>query len=540
MNYRNITSGDLIKDLQKLKSEYDKLMASYEEAVSAINQAEGNLLLSEEKFRKVFATNPDAMTINRFSDGMFVSVNDGFSRITGYAAEEIVGKTSVELNIWTSQTQRESVIKGLRADGKVQNLEGNFRQKNGSIRIGLFSATIINLDNIPHILSITRDITENRLSENALKENERLLQESQNIARLGSFVWDLSTGLWRSSRILDEIFGIDDSFTRSFEGWSNIVHPDWREIMINYVTDEVLGKYQKFDKEYQIIRPVDSQKRWVHGISELEFDKNGNPVKLIGTISDITARRQIEEDISKLNVSLEERVNERTSQLEDANRELQAFAYSVSHDLRTPLRAIEGFSRFIDENYRAKLDAEGQRIMGFIISNTQKMDKLITDILSLSRITGSEHKLSKVDMTRMVKSMFNEVASPETQKKLTFVVEELPPANADAVYLKQVWINLISNAVKFSSGSKKPEIVIGGYTERTNNIYYIKDNGVGFNQEYAHKLFGVFQRLHQADEFEGSGVGLAIVQRIIHRHGGKVWAEGKEGKGAIFYFSIPS
>jgi light-regulated signal transduction histidine kinase (bacteriophytochrome) len=136
--------------------------------------------------------------------------------------------------------------------------------------------------------------------------------------------------------------------------------------------------------------------------------------------------------------------------------------------------------------------------------------------------------------------MFNEVVSSEEQAKLTFIVEELPIARADAIYLKQVWINLISNSVKFSSVRKKPLIRIGGYTENENNIYYIEDNGVGFNQEYEHKLFGVFQRLHKVDEFEGSGVGLAIVKRIILRHGGKVWAKGKEGKGATFYFSIPA
>jgi light-regulated signal transduction histidine kinase (bacteriophytochrome) len=167
------------------------------------------------------------------------------------------------------------------------------------------------------------------------------------------------------------------------------------------------------------------------------------------------------------------------------------------------------------------------------------MDQLITDILSFSRVTRGEHKVSKVDMTKMALSMLNEVVSPETQEKISLIIEVLPEAFADSTFIKLVWINLISNAVKFSSGKKRPEIKIGGYTEDEFNIYYVKDNGVGFNPQYTHKLFGVFQRLHQADEFEGTGVGLAIVQRIIHRHGGKVWAEGKVEKGATFYFSLP-
>jgi light-regulated signal transduction histidine kinase (bacteriophytochrome) len=244
-------------------------------------------------------------------------------------------------------------------------------------------------------------------------------------------------------------------------------------------------------------------------------------------------------ELQELNARLEEHVKERTAELENANKELEAFSYSVSHDLRAPLRAIDGFSKFLVEDYGSKLDSEAKRLLGLVRINTQKMDKLITDILTLSRISRSEHKLALIDMTKMAKSMFNEVVSSEEQAKLTFIVEELPSAKADAIYLKQVWINLISNSVKFSSGRKKPVIRIGGYTENEHNIYFVEDNGVGFNQEYAHKLFGVFQRLHKTEEFEGTGVGLAIVQRIIKRHGGKVWAEGIEDKWAKFYFSLP-
>lgn len=539
MDYRNKTKEELIQELKDLNSKYKKLRSSGQKVISAKSIAEEKLLMSEEKFVKVFATNPDAMTINRFSDGRFVSANDGFFRITGYLPEDIAGKTSSDLNIWTRKSQREIITKNLRANGQIQNMEGNFRKKDGSIRVGLFSASIIHLDNVPHIISITRDITENRLAENALKENERLLRESQEIARLGSFVWDLTTGFWKSSKILDEIFGIDRDYIRSFEGWADIVHPDWRNTMIDYVTKEILGKFKKFDKEYLIIRKSDGQSRWVHGISELEFDRKGKPVKLTGTISDITELKIAENEVHELNVRLEERVNERTAQLEALNKELEAFSYSVSHDLRAPLRAIDGFSKFLSEDHGEKLDNEGKRLLGLIRSNTWKMDKLITDILRLSRISGSEHKLSEVDMTKMAKSMFYEVVSPELTAKLTFEVEELPLAMADATYMKQVWINLISNAVKFSSGKRNPHILIGGYAECATNVYFIKDNGAGFNQEYAHKLFGVFQRLHKTDEFEGTGVGLAIVKRIIHRHGGSVWAEGKINRGAIFYFSLP-
>jgi signal transduction histidine kinase len=238
-------------------------------------------------------------------------------------------------------------------------------------------------------------------------------------------------------------------------------------------------------------------------------------------------------------VQTEEELRLLNERLESLVKELEAFTYSVSHDLRAPLRAIDGFSKFILEDYENKLDSEGKRLLNLIRSNTQKMDQLITDLLALSRVTRSELNFSGIDMTQMAISTFKESAAPDVRNKLSFIIDPMPDAFGDPTFLKQVWVNLISNAVKFSSKKSKPVIKIGGRTENRFNIYYIKDNGAGFNPEYSHKLYGVFQRLHKTEEFEGTGVGLAIIQRIIHRHGGKVWAEGEEGKGATFYFSVP-
>jgi two-component system sensor histidine kinase/response regulator len=273
---------------------------------------------------------------------------------------------------------------------------------------------------------------------------------------------------------------------------------------------------------------------------DLEISKLATLNLLEDVKSEMENRRKAEEEILNLNKELENKVLERTSQLESANNELESFAYSVSHDLRAPLRAIDGFSKYVLDDYGKDLDANGKRLLSLIRTNTQKMDQLITDILALSRVSRSEHKLSKIDMTKMVISMYSECVNPENRTKLNFIINPLPETLGDATYLKQVWTNLISNAIKFSSKSNKPVIRVGGYTENGYNIYFIKDNGVGFNQEYAHKLYGVFQRLHKAEEFDGTGVGLAIVQRIILRHGGRVWAEGKQGEGATFYFSLPS
>jgi len=261
--------------------------------------------------------------------------------------------------------------------------------------------------------------------------------------------------------------------------------------------------------------------------------------EIVAVYADVTGRKKAEDEIKRLNAELEQRVIDRTAQLEAANKEMEAFSYSVSHDLRGPLRAIDGFSRILLEEYSDTLGAEGNRLLDIIRTNTRQMDTLITDLLAFSQVLKSALTVSRIDMTTMVNSMYHEIASPEVRQRFVFTVAPLPDGAGDPALLRQVWSNLLSNAVKFSMPGDEPRIEITGYTKKEMNIYSIRDNGVGFNPAYIHKLFGVFQRLHKTDEFEGTGVGLAIVQRIIHRHGGRVWAEGNINEGATFSFSLP-
>ncbi len=235
---------------------------------------------------------------------------------------------------------------------------------------------------------------------------------------------------------------------------------------------------------------------------------------------------------------LELRVHERTAELERANKELESFSYSVSHDLRAPLRAIDGFSRILAEDYMNNLDDEAKRLIGVVRDNTQRMGQLIDDLLNFSRISRQSVTPSRVDLANLADSIFYELTDDAQRKKIRFRVQKLPPALADASLMRQVFYNLIANALKFSSGRKVPEIEIGFTIEDRQTVYYIKDNGVGFDMQYAGKLFQIFQRLHTTDEFPGTGIGLSIVQRIITRHGGRIWAEAQEGKGATFYFTL--
>jgi signal transduction histidine kinase/ligand-binding sensor domain-containing protein len=238
------------------------------------------------------------------------------------------------------------------------------------------------------------------------------------------------------------------------------------------------------------------------------------------------------------NRELQQHVQERTVQYETVNKELEAFTYSVSHDLRAPLRAISGYTNTIVEDYGALLDDEGKRVCAVIFKQTQKMSRLIDDLLSFSRTSHGVLQASQIQMEPMVFSVFQEITTPESRERIDFQVSSLPPAVGDETMIHQVWVNLLSNAVKFSSKKERPVIEVDAQRDGQRIIYSVRDNGAGFDMQYADKLFGVFQRLHSEKEFEGTGVGLAIVQRLIHRHGGKIWAGSQPQQGATFYFTL--
>lgn len=232
-------------------------------------------------------------------------------------------------------------------------------------------------------------------------------------------------------------------------------------------------------------------------------------------------------------------IQEANKKLLAANKELESFSYSISHDLRAPLRAIDSFTRILIEDHAQRLDGEGRRMLGIVCSNAKNMGQLIDDLLSFSRLGRQEIKRSEIDMNQLLQSAWEEIVPPTFPQRGEIHLGDVPAAHGDRSLIKQVFLNLLSNAVKYSGKAEKAVIEVGGRGEARENIYYFKDNGVGFDMAYVHRLFGVFQRLHTENEFEGTGVGLAIVKRIIERHGGRVWAEGKVNEGAAFYFILP-
>lgn len=256
---------------------------------------------------------------------------------------------------------------------------------------------------------------------------------------------------------------------------------------------------------------------------------------VLAVVHDVSEMRRSQKEIEALNAALGRQVGE----LENVNKELESFSYSVSHDLRAPLRAVDGFSRILAEDYEAKLDDEGRRFLRVIQDNTRRMGQLIDDLLAFSRLGRQEIATAPIDMRELAQSVIDELTQGVDMTRLTFAVGDLPPARGDRAMVRQVFVNLIANAIKFSSTRPQARVEVGAEARPGETVYFVRDNGVGFDMAYAHKLFGVFQRLHRQQDFEGTGVGLAIVQRVVHRHGGRTWAEAKQGEGAVFYFALP-
>ena len=335
-----------------------------------------------------------------------------------------------------------------------------------------------------------------------------------------------------------EITGYTPEELRTVGDWTERAYGERKALVQAEIDALYTLDHRKYEGDHVIRTKSGTLRIWEFSSAPLGRLPDGRRL-VISMAMDVTERRQAEEEIRQLNQTLEQRVRDRTAQLETANKELESFSYSVSHDLRAPLRAIDGFARMLEEDCGARLDDEGRRMLGVICSEAKRMGQLIDDLLAFSRMNRQQVDVATIDMTALAQAVFEEHAAQAPGRQLQFRLQPLPPAQGDCAMLRQVLANLCSNAIKYTRPRAVAEIEMGGRTEGGENLYYVKDNGVGFDMKYARKLFGVFQRLHTEDEFEGTGVGLALVQRVIHRHGGRLWAEAKLDEGATFYFTIP-
>ncbi|BCB28669.1 hypothetical protein SKTS_35550 [Sulfurimicrobium lacus] len=387
------------------------------------------------------------------------------------------------------------------------------------------------------------DITERILAKAQLHSAKAELEHILNVNPAVTYQIKLGSNstLFRSKGVVDMLgYAVEDWQDPGF--WLSHVHPDDREKAL--MAQNQLLENGTLQHEYRF-RHQDGRWVWILDRVNLVRDQNGMALEQVGAWLDITPRKQAEirrqaaeERLRQLNEELERRVAERTGQLEAANKELESFSYSVSHDLRAPLRSIDGFSEILEKRYVERLDDSGRDYLGRVRRASRRMGELIDDLLLLARMTRAELRKEPVDLSRMVWSMAREMQEAEPQRRVEWVIQDGIMVQADSRLIKVVLENLLGNAWKFTARQIEPRIEFGMIEREAEKVIFVRDNGAGFDMQYAGKLFGAFQRLHAVDEFEGTGIGLATVQRIIHRHGGRVWAEGQSGAGAVFYFTL--
>ncbi|HEV2692664.1 MAG TPA: PAS domain S-box protein [Verrucomicrobiae bacterium] len=469
--------------------------------------------------------------------GRYVFVNSAFCRLKGVTPEQYLGKTALELGLADKALADSGVshhVQIMQAGGPIEAEEKHVCGDRALYFQALKSAVRDATGKITGSQGILFDITERKQAEAALGESEERFRTMANsitqlawIARADGFIF------WYNRRWFDYT-GTTPAQMEGW-GWQNVHDPAvLPKVMAGWTT--AIGAGKPFEMEFPL-RGADGKFRAFLTRAQPVKDPAGRVVQWCGTNTDVEDLKQVEEKIQQLNTELEQRVTERTAQLEAANKELEAFSYSVSHDLRAPLRGVDGYIQMLQEDCAGQLDAEGNRLLGVVSSEAKRMGRLIDDLLTFSRLGRAHMAKAEIDTTALARSVFENLT--ETGPVPRFELKPLPPTQGDLGMLRQVFVNLLSNAIKFTRHQPAPLIEVGSRNGEAVTVYFVKDNGVGFDEKYGHKLFGVFQRLHSEDEFEGTGVGLALVQRVIQRHGGKVWAEAKPNQGATFYFTLP-
>lgn len=469
------------------------------------------------------------------ADGKITDVNEATIKATGVARDALVGSDFSDY--FTEPDKARAGYQEVFAKGEVMDYPLALRHVSGTVRLVLYNASVYRNDKgeVTGIFAAARDITERKLAEEAMRHEHERLRRFIDSNIVGIVIANPAGDVIEANDYYLRLIGhTREELAQGKVDWRAITPPEWLpadEQAIRELRER--GICTPYEKEYLrrdgIRVPVFLADAMLPGPEE----------QIAAIVLDITDRKRAETEIRKLNVELEQRVLERTAKLEVAYKDLEGFAYSVSHDLRTPLRAIDGFSSQLLKRYPDKLDDDGKRYLNIVRDNAQKMGRLIDDILAFSRMGRLEMSESDVSMEQLAREVFEELKPSFAGRELALEIKPLPACRGDHAMLRQVWVNLLDNAIKFTQTRAAARIEAGGITDGAELVYYVKDNGAGFDMQYADKLFGVFQRLHSNEEFEGTGIGLAIVKRIVTRHGGRVWAEGKINEGATFYFTLP-
>jgi PAS domain S-box-containing protein len=545
------------------KSDEEKVKQSLELA-----KAKEKVDESDKIYKSIIQTTMDGflMTDMQFH---LLKVNEAYCKMSGYNEQELLTMNIKDLA--AKETTDETVdhfqrlllngsdcfeTKHRRKDGSIYEVEINIQNKSGEIG---------------QIVVFIKDVTTRKISEKALKESEEKFRYYFENSPLGKSMTGIDGSLKVNNAFCKMLGYTEDELLK--KSWRDITHPDDIEENERVVKSFLDGRKEsyRFEKRYLhkngdvVMTEVDTT---------LHRETDGKPKFFITSINNITERKQAEkaaqmaqeetsrlleaaeksgqillnvvedekiarDEIKKLNEGLEQRVAERTQQLEAANKELEAFSYSVSHDLRAPLRHINGYVDLLTHHFADSVPEQGKDYLNTIADSAKQMGVLIDDLLMFSRTGRQEMRQSFIDMKVVFDEVLKIINLDTKGRQINWITTNLPHVYCDPSLIKQVWINLLSNAVKFTQKKNKTVIEVGYKENEKEFEFYVRDNGVGFNMKYANKLFGVFQRLHSKKEFEGTGIGLANVQRIILRHGGRVWAEAEQDNGATFYFTLP-
>ena len=466
-------------------------------------------------------------------DGIIMRVNQAELDLLGYSREEYVGRHIAEFHV--DQRIIQDILGRLAGGETLREYPARIRCKNGSIRDVLMSSNVLFEEGeFIHTRCFTHDVTARKRGDEALRESEERFHTLAD--NMSQFAWTADpTGwiVWYNQRWY-EYTGTTFEEMQGW-GWEKVHHPDHLDrVVTKWRQAHVTG--EPWEDTFPL-RGLDGTYRWFLSRALPIRDAEGRIIRWFGTNTDITELREAQ---ASLLIS-EERMKKQASALAEVNKELVSFSYSVSHDLRAPLRTIDAFSRIVEEDYGAHLNAEASRCLTIVRKAAGYAGELIDDLLEFSRLGRQAMAFSVVTMEKLARETADDLRTMQGDRQIHLTVGNLPPCQGDPRFLKLVWTNLLTNAFKYSKNRNESSIEVGWIPDDASVeavTYYVKDDGVGFDMKYVHKLFNVFQRLHRKEDFEGTGVGLAIVHRIVLRHGGRVWAEGKVDGGATFFFSL--
>jgi PAS domain S-box-containing protein len=514
------------------------VLGIYEDITDRV-RAENDLKDREAKYRYLFEQNPVPMLIYETGSLAMLAVNDAFVGHYGYSKAEAA---ALHLTALYPDAEKKAIadlttrLQGLAYAGEWHHLKKNGTEMTIEARSHGFS-----YEGRAARVAVIYDLTERKQVEEALRQSEQ--RYKQLLESITDYAYSVEIHNGRVGKTVhgsgsEKVTGYTPAeYSADPTLWLQMVHPNDRDKVEHYA-DPLSEGNEIPALEHRIIHK-NGTVIWVRNTYVLKHDAGGRVVGYDGLISDITGRKLAEEEIRMLNAELEQRVAKRTAQLEAANKELEAFSYSVSHDLRAPLRHASGYVDLLVKRHKADLSEKGQHYLNSIADSVHQMGMLIDDLLQFSRTGRTEMRLSVADMNALVGEVVTSLRHDNPRRSIAWQIGGLPLVYGDSAMLRLVWMNLLSNAVKFTRTRESATIEIEAREHETEYTFVVRDNGVGFDMQYAQKLFGVFQRLHSMEEFEGTGIGLANVRRIITRHEGRVWAEAEADKGATFFFTLP-